>query len=201
MLSLVAASCGSVTDVLDEPGWTIAPAFSTLSVADLRPAGEWDAIDLLWYENGETSVVSSQGTMCGAAVSPAACDEALADIASFGRFGPSCLPADCGSLLVLNRADEIVVARNAGSLREVLGPIDTATEALFLLSAAGYRWSGRALENGAIRPTPDGWQFVGRITVADCDPFVVEAHRVAVGTDGSIRVEAREEISRDNSCA
>jgi hypothetical protein len=96
--------------------------------------------------------------------------------------------------------DDIEVLRSADDLRDTLAPIEAPEEVLLLLSATRHWWTDRALEDGALRATDDGWEFMGRITVADCDPYVEERRHLRIDSGGTIEVISSEEVVRDDGC-
>lgn len=200
ILTLLTVACGGVTDALDEDGWQPAPPFDSIDVAHLALGEQADAVQLRRFDNGAVTILSETGPLCAQTTDPERCGRRVDGIDLYGNLGPQCLPGDCGALVLVRRGDNIEVLRSADDLRDALAPIDAPEEALLLVSATSYWWTDRALEDGAVHATDDGWEFIGRITVSDCDPYVEERRHLRIDADGTVGVIGSEEVVRDNGC-
>jgi hypothetical protein len=102
-----------------------------------------------------------------------------------------------GFVLLVVKGGEAKTARRVSDLSAVLGAIDSPEKVHLVMWSNGYeiecdRW---------VKRTGDGFEAIGKKTVADCTPIITEEHRVSVRRDATIAVVERVEVERnENAC-
>lgn len=185
----------------DEPGQFTAyeppelPACASSSwcykVGDFRPASAVDYLELRFAGDGVTPgpcVADSVGTKCAKSTDAKSCRTELVEITPAWTYVRS------GSYSLCTTTDNRVqtISLRKDSLAPFLIPIDSAQEAAFLASGAGYDVDCAAPMDQVVRAVPGGYEVIGSTGHA-CGPGDdVYRHTLRVGTDGSITDEKSE---------
>lgn len=148
-----------------------------------------------WNAEGPSPAPREYGTVCETAKDLPTCKQRVAEATAKGGFGFSHGTGQLGSF-VTTKGDDVREIGNTKELLEVVGPVDSPTEAYVLLTKMGYRITG----DRWVRATQSGYELIGKIETRACDPIVEEEHRVEVRRDGAVTVLERVETLRKNSC-
>ncbi|MBN9684963.1 MULTISPECIES: ferritin-like domain-containing protein [unclassified Corallococcus] len=129
------------------------PAIDDLSI---EPAVDSVALRMLSGPGGSYETRDSTGEACATATDVPACQTALAETNPGDGFISSCIQVCSRYFLATTRGDEVKTWATLQELQDLLGTVETAQDAALLTSAAGYRLSCGNLEEGAVKPNPDG---------------------------------------------
>jgi hypothetical protein len=177
------------------------PRSSPLRARELRPAQSYDYLALRertayvaqagidpsaesWSAR-DFQVISETGSKCALAQGPA-CEEKLAQHPT--QFVSTFCTMACVELsAVTTRGD--VVQRWAGveALRTLLGEVDSADEALLLLSAAGYELKCDDAEAASWRSVADGYEVYAMRPGLACGLTALTRYHMHVSRAGEIR--------------
>ncbi len=155
----------------------------------IRPATEHDSIARYAARGlapfSEPSEVL--GTECGAATDAAACEAAITALTE----------ATWGNYLMTTDGDEVRAHQTEAELLALLGPIDTAAEALLRVWHAGYSIVCDDLARSGVREVVGGYEVIATQTTGGCgSPVIVTRYLFFVGTDGTMTELSREEVER-----
>lgn len=169
-------------------------------VGDFHPASAVDYLELRSRDDGSKAgdcVADSIGTKCEKATDPRKCKEALLSIEPAWAY----LRSEYLTLYTTagDRVQSVSLLRD--SLSPFLVPIDSAQEAAFLASGAGYFVDCAAPMDQVVSSVPGGYEVIGT-TGSACGPGQdVYRHKLLIGPDGSITDEQSELIKKtDVSC-
>ena len=132
------------------------------------------------------SVLDEQGTACATAIDPATCATEVAVSSGLNQ-----------NHLVTTDADGAQRYIEPGEVAGLLGPIDTAQEALIVVWHAGYSIYCGDPSNVAVREVDDGYEVYATRMTSDCDPVIVMRYLLHVSPDGTITELSSEEISHE----
>jgi hypothetical protein len=160
-----------------------------LAVHDLSLPSQHESISA-WDGGGFVRVVTmidEIGVRCATATDPAACNaEVEASSETFGRF------------LVTVDGDTIARHATEGEVLALLGPIDTANEALLRAWNAGYDVGCGDLQRYAVRAVEGGYEVVATRMVSACDPVEVHRYLLFVATEGTVTILQEETLSSES---
>lgn len=168
-------------------------AFEGLSLAR-----EVDSLDLVADEFGSIAVVASLGTRCATATDVAACNAAVdgvvappVDPETTPEQGPGFDLGQCVQIcltytLVATKGDEVLVIRDAPGVKELLGAVDTATEAAWMVQMEGYNMACDDAEKSGVRAAGEGWEVAATKVTSGCDPVEVSQYLLAVDSSGAV---------------
>ncbi|MCB9597284.1 MAG: hypothetical protein H6719_31455 [Sandaracinaceae bacterium] len=173
---------------LDGPPDATSSSPYTMDLADVSPAEGVDSIGLRL----EGSIRSSMGTPCATATDAAACMAALEALPAprwpRGFVNACALPNICPADLVVTRGDEVFVVEDAATMLEVLGTIDTLTEAALIVLAtrppSGPPESGYDVT--AVARAGDDFDVIAGYLGAGCFPIIQRSVRLRVEATGTI---------------
>lgn len=158
--------------------------------------GAHDYVGVLEYQGfaPEAWVIDEDGTPCAGASDAAACEASRADILAntYGRY-------------VLTTTGDVARAHDSDEeMRELLGPIDTPSEALLRVWQSGYNVRCDDLSRSGVREVEGGYEVVATSSRGGCgEPVIITRHLFFVETDGTMTSLATEDIERidDPGCA
>jgi hypothetical protein len=169
-----------------------------------------DYVELVLFEGGGSATpLMASGTKCASAKDWRTC-ESEADHAALPPhrgFHEGCIPGFCAHALVVTSGDDVRVLAGPEEVAELLGPIDTPTEAMLLAFANGY-WPGgeyyptcAVLKGDAIKPTAGGgYQLKAKKVLSSC-PMTDATVMIQVGAKGELKEMARLSVHKSNACA
>ena len=166
-------------------------------VGELRPASAVDYLELRFAGDGFTPgpcVADSVGTKCAKSTDARGCRTELVELTPAWAYLRS------GSYSLNTTTDNRVqtISLRKESLAPFLIPIDSAQEAAFVASGAGYDVDCAAPMDQVVRAVPGGYQVLGNTGHA-CGPGDdVYRHTLLVAPDGSITDEKTELIMKTN---
>lgn len=127
------------------------------------------------------------GTECDTASDPTTCASTIQELSqnTYGNF------------LMTSDGDDVRIHATEAELLALLGPIDTASEALIRVWQAGYVITCDDTSRAGVREVVGGFEVIATRTSGGCgSPVVVERYLFMVATDGTMTELAREEIER-----
>jgi len=170
---------------------------------DLHPATNFDYFELIRAivnspeaPNNEY-ILSSSGELCSAETCKTNFEQMTAD----RGFGPDCLPGSCFNYIKAQKNDQFSIINSKEGLKDFLGTIDTAGDALLWVRTNGYYWDLSDIANGAIKETEDGFELIMLQTVKYCTPLQTNRFHLKIDYDGTISILAEEVAEFDkNAC-
>ena len=178
---------------------------------NLRPARPFDYLAIRSVSGGPSEagperwtqtafqVLSEAGTACASATT-GACREQIQ------KHPEPLRPTHCVQLcveisVVTTAGDEVRRWVGPDAVRTLLGPIDTADEALFLVASEGYDLTCDNAERTTVRRVSDGYAVTATKMTSICAPIVTTRFTLHVSGQGVIREVRRDEIERlENAC-
>src|SRR5688572_4081085 len=111
-------------------------------VHGLKPKEPFDYLELTMLGAGEGGdVLMASGKKCATAKDWRTCEKTVARTSlaqGESGFRHGCVPADCFHVLVVTRGDDVSIVKTVEGVKELLGAIDTPSEALLLAYASEY---------------------------------------------------------------
>ncbi|MET0340654.1 MAG: ferritin-like domain-containing protein [Polyangiales bacterium] len=190
------------TSPVHASGLTLSGTYDSVAIREVRggiPGRLSDAGSAeTWAVQPSVVTLSATGEPCKTATTPACAEKVKGHPTQF--VATACAQMCVEHALVTTRGDE--VRRWAGKdAIALLGEIDTADDALLLVSYAGYTLRCDDPLNSGIRPVEGGFEVLATRMTKDCAPIVVTAFTLFVGRDGKLEVRAQTERSRqENAC-
>ena len=130
--------------------------------ADLHPEMDFDYFELIRANvnspemPNDVSIIFSSGELC----KEEACENNFKQMTVDRGFGPDCLPGSCFNYIKTQKDDQFNIINSKEGLKEFLGGIDTAGDALLWVRTNGYNWAVNNKSNGAIKQTADGFELI-----------------------------------------
>ncbi|MCA9607524.1 MAG: ferritin-like domain-containing protein [Myxococcales bacterium] len=156
----------------------------------ITPATSYDSIARYWVSGGGLPTglpVEIVGTECGTATDAAICEAQVMELAQ----------SSWGNYLITTDGDDVQRHQTEAEVLALLGPIDTADEALLRVWHAGYTIVCDDLARSGVREVVDGFEVIATQTSGGCgSPVVVTRYLFHVATDGTMTELSREEIER-----
>jgi hypothetical protein len=188
---------------LDRTEFSTLPRFEDLDFEALTPGSEPDVWDLHEYRGRRDifTLLFRRGS-----IQP---EELPVDIrqAFFaepnpgdGGFGNPCIPGVCFKRIVSVAGSQVRISSNAEDLRIFLSPIDSPVEAVVMLSALHFWWTGDPRSSG-IATVDTGFRLLALQQVSGCNPVQHDRVLLHIAADGMVTEEARDTwILRRDSC-
>lgn len=144
-------------------------------------------------------VESETGTKCATAQG-GACAEQLAHHPA--QFVPSSCLQLCNELsVVTTRGNEVRRWVGEAELKALLGPVDSADDALLLVNNADYFFQCDRAEQSSWRAVPEGYEVFALRTTKSCMPIETTRFRLRVSTSGEISVLDSVVVASQGGCA
>lgn len=164
---------------------------SSLLMSGLSPDEPADYVALLsrggFDTGGAWAMASSSGTACATATDATTCQAAIdAATADAGFLLGQCVQVCPQYILVVNRGDDVEVVSDVDGVRAQIGTVDTAAEAVWIASMAGYSVACGDIEDGAVREVDGGWEVIATKMTSDCDPIEITQYRLSITSAGSL---------------
>ncbi|MDI1447888.1 ferritin-like domain-containing protein [Polyangium sp. 6x1] len=194
-----AVACGIDTD-----GFTAVTCGSERYLSDLHAAEELDFMQLVDIGEGpsdEPRVMTTFGTKCGSASNVAMCEAAIAAATSTKGFRlGQCVDSCPRHILITNKGDEVEVLDTKEAVLALIGPIDTAGEAVLAAELAEYHVACNNTEEGGVRAAGSGFEVLGTRYTEICDPLVRELYLLGINADGNAQEIDSEVIESSSAC-
>ncbi len=158
-----------------------------LSEIDLDPTVTYVEWRFCQEGDSQCQVWSSAGEKCVAAKDKDACIAEF-DALPMPTYGmnPGCDPMWCHHHFAVNRGNENFTVPDGGTLKEVLGSVDSEVEAALRVYLSGYRYSTKNSLHGGIRAVDDGWEVIVMKWTSPCLPVVEYRYLLLVTPDSGI---------------
>lgn len=175
------------------------PPLAHLEYGNVHPAVPYDYWELREsIPTGAHTTIGSGGTRRK--------DEIASDVritfdttTAMAGFAPFCLPGDCFRYFATVLGLTVTTWEDAQRASELLGTIDTSTEAALLALANGYHW-GPTKEEGAMRPVADGYELVVLKTVSYCHPVQTDRFLLRIPVSDPITILKSEIWHAERGC-
>lgn len=137
--------------------------------------------------------VSSTGTACATATTPASCQASFDALSPMSGFASACLQICTDYFLATTKGDAVNAVASLEALKTFLGPIDTPQEAMLVAFAQGYNLACGQPDRGAAKPEGTGWEVLATTGLA-CGPGTkLMRHYLSVSREGALS-EKRSEV-------
>jgi hypothetical protein len=164
----------------------------TAGYLELRKRGESTGVP--------DQVTATAGTPCLGARDVPACEVAIAAVTSPSGFQlGQCVQVCDESYLIINRGDEMTVVGTREAMLELLGPVDSAAEAVFAAALRGY--SIRCDDpDGGVRAANGGFEVLGTKVTSGCEPVETTQYLLSIDASGQIIELETDVIDSSSGC-
>ncbi len=173
-------------------GLKIEPVVDYLAIREVRvfdTSGESDE----WIEK-EFSVVSERGESCKTATGTACADKVKRHPARAVISLPGQVSLEYS--VVTTTGNDVKRWAGAEELKALLGSIDSADDAMLIVSAAGYMLHCNAAVSTSVVEEDDGYIVYATRMTSDCDPVTMTRYRLHVSRAAEIKVLKTETLSQ-----
>jgi len=191
---------------IDIDSFAQATAFEALDLSQVSPEFPVAYVELRKQSSDssttEFTLVSAFGSKCADAPEPLECESQFAELSGndIDGFHWTNHPNDMFHYLATTQNGLASAVGRGSDMREFLGTIDNATEALLLAGANDYFWSETEPSEGAIRAVDGGYELI--VTQTNLCPIETTGFLLRVSSAGDITIQDSWIVRPDNGfCA